>query len=444
MNDARAALTRIVEQRLAIRLGPSRPHDALDRWVRERAIAIGDGTADRYVARLAAEPLDGPEFTELVRRVTNGQTYFFRDVDQLEAALARVAMRGLAATRRAWVAACSTGEEAYTLAMLAMERGIDLQVLATDVNDERLSIAEAGIYDERNVQRIPARLRHRFVEPYGRLHRVAPSLRSRVRFERRNLLDASVPRPDSGSWDLVSCRNVFIYFGSEQLKRIVLSFATVLDDEGVLVLGSSETLRGVDVPFELAMHDGRTLYRKARLRLSSIPPRSVVAKTPSPPPEASPSSDRPDPSGRKRLDPEAIAWLDRGHAKLRAHEFDDAEACYLAARRIDDLDPEPAFFLGLLACKRADPAVAVDHLRRVLFLDSRCWPARLLLVGAFERAGDLARARNELLVLESSLAREVGPWPFVSDCAAIPSAGLAIDEARAVVALRARSFARSG
>lgn len=443
MTPTRAALARLVEERLGIKLGPSRVHDVIDRWVRERAAARGYKDQTEFVASLAREAPDGPEWKELVRRVTNGQTYFMRDSEQLEIVVSVLARMRTDGPAQVWAPASSTGEEAYSLAMLCLERGVAVEILATDVNDERLATARAAIYDERAIARLSPQQRARFIDASRGVNRVASSVRDRVRFEHHNLLDATRPLPkDREGWDLILCRNVFIYFGQNQIERIARSFAGMLAKHGELVIGPSETLRTLDVPLESHVVGTRTLYRRPRRRSERPSDRS-----PDSPPDASAIPMRQSSSTPPRNTPKPpldwVAWLDRGHEKLRAHAFDQAATCYQAAVRASELAAEAHFFIGLLACKRTDTDAAIHSLRRALFLDPACWPARLLLVGAYERLPDARAAALELAALESALKKVDAPFAFESGCEGIAAADVSPDEARAVVARRRKLTTRS-
>lgn len=435
MTAARAELAKLVEARLGIKLGPLRPHDALDKWVRERAVALRLGEPLRFVELLARDAPDGSEYKELVRRVTNGQTYFLRDAEQLDIAVDVLARMREPGPLQVWAPACSTGEEAYSLAMLCIERGVSVEILATDVNDERLAIASAGHYDERAVAKIPPRLRARFVDGARGSLRIASSARDRVRFEHHNLLDFAVPRPRGReAWDLILCRNVFIYFGQEQIERIARAFATALAYEGFLIIGPSETLRTLDVPLESCVVGTRTLYRKPRRPSAPAALRTDELVQPDAPKE-------------RKVVPKAldwVTWLDRGHVHLRAHAFDHASACYDAAARAGELVAETHFFRGVLGIKRGDHESAVVSLRRALFLEPRCWPARLLLISAHERTFDPKAAMRELAALESALTSVDTPYAWSSACAGIAAAEVAPDAARELVAMRRRLFAPGG
>lgn len=430
MTPAREALARLVEARLGIKLGPPRPHDTLDRWVRERTEALVLHEATRFVEQLAREAPDGPEWKELVRRVTNGQTYFLRDAEQLEIAVDVLAKMRVDGPREIWAPACSTGEEAYSLVMLCIERGVSVNVLATDVNDERLEIARTGVYDERAIARIPARLRARFVDASRGVHRIASSVRDRVRFGHQNLLDAVTPRArENERWDLILCRNVFIYFGQPQIERIARSFAAALGDDGFLIIGPSETLRTLDVPLESVVVGNRTLYQRQRRVSEKATPEAGLERASVAPRKSAPAVQ------------DWLTWLERGHVHLRAHAFEQAGVCYEAAARAGELVAETHFFTGVLACKRADNEAAVTALRRALFLEPRCWPARLLLVPAYERIGDAKAAARELLALEEAIASTEGRYEFRSDTTGIASAEVEPASAREVVAMRKRLLA---
>src|SRR5690606_11398215 len=157
-----------------------------------------------------------------------------------------------------WGAACSTGAEPYTLAMvlddLSRGRPFRYSILATDICTEVLQTAIAGIYPEATLAPTPAELHKRYVQRSrdrsAGLVRIAPELRSKIRFGRLNLVEATLPAPRD--LDVVFCRNVLIYFDRPTQERVVRRLCDHLRPGGHLFLGHSETLVGVDLPLRQA------------------------------------------------------------------------------------------------------------------------------------------------------------------------------------------------
>jgi chemotaxis protein methyltransferase CheR len=204
----------------------------------------------------------------IVEAITTPETSFFRDGHPFET-FRRHLLPLYGAGVRIWCAAVSTGQEAYSAAMLladyleatgAPAGAGEGAILATDVSARVLRTAEAGSYSEREVARglTPAQVT-RYFERHGERRVVRPQLRRLVRFRRLNLVGSLA---GLGPFDIVFCRNVLIYFDDETRRRLCRSLAGVLVEGGWLLLGSAENLYGISEAFE-SVHLGPTLvYRK--------------------------------------------------------------------------------------------------------------------------------------------------------------------------------------
>ncbi len=200
--------------------------------------------------------------------MTTNETFFFRDklpFDQFKSdilpALARSRING---DIKIWCAACSTGQEPYSLAMLMEESRmlyprINLDILATDISDRCLEKAQAGLYTQFEVQRgLPIQMMVRNFEKVDEMWRISPKLRSSVRFKKFNLLD---DLRMVGRQDVIYCRNVLIYFDLETKKKVLEQIAGLLTDDGYLFLSAAETVLGITDAFK-PMPGMRGLYIK--------------------------------------------------------------------------------------------------------------------------------------------------------------------------------------
>lgn len=221
------------------------------------------------IAGLRSQPPDGLH-GEVVAAMTTNETSFFRDNHPF-AALERHVLPELIARRsdqrqlRIWCAACSSGQEPYSVALLIAERfpqlrtGWHLDLLATDVNEAMLQRAREGRYSELETRRgLPGWLRSRWFHREGGDWRLAREIRDMVRFQTHNLVRPWPPLP---AFDLVLLRNVLIYFDHRAKCEILRRTRGVMARDAVLLLGSSETTLHVDDAFHRRQIDQTTVYQ---------------------------------------------------------------------------------------------------------------------------------------------------------------------------------------
>lgn len=190
---------------------------------------------------------------EITEAMTTNETFFFRDTKPFDIFKETVLPR-LLETRssrksiRIWNAACSTGQEPYSLAMLLKEEaakmaGWRVEIMATDISNEVLEKAKAGLYSQFEVQRgLPIQLLIKYFQQMGEMWQIDSSIRAMVKFQKMNLLDnLSV----MGNFDVIFCRNVLIYFDHEMKSKVLGQMHNVLADDGALFLGGAETVLGI-------------------------------------------------------------------------------------------------------------------------------------------------------------------------------------------------------
>lgn len=192
---------------------------------------------------------------EVVDAMTTNETLFFRDRKPFDHMTQQVLPAHLAngpnaPPLRVWSAAASSGQEAYSIAMTALEAGLaarSVQILGTDISQAQLHRARAGVYSEFEVQRgVPARSLANYFRKTDAGWRVADAVRGMVEFRHWNLLDD--PRP-LGQFNVVFCRNVLIYFDLETKRRVLQGIWSRMSPGGLLYLGGSETVLGVSDRF---------------------------------------------------------------------------------------------------------------------------------------------------------------------------------------------------
>ncbi len=211
---------------------------------------------------------DGADATETqlaIDLLTTNETYFFREPRHFDV-LAREACAGKGAAGvpyRVWSAASSTGEEAYTIAMVLHDcmGGRPFEVVGTDISTRVVARARTGHYPEQRARQVPPALLKRYclkgLGPQAGTLLVDRSLRRHVRFTHANL---NAPLPDLGLFDVVFLRNVMIYFNGETKRQVVTRVLSRLKPGGVLFVGHSESLHGIDAAVRPIMP---SVYRKA-------------------------------------------------------------------------------------------------------------------------------------------------------------------------------------
>jgi len=204
---------------------------------------------------------------EVVEAMTTNETFFFRDKlpfdhfrDTMMPAL--LAARARERRIRIWCTAASTGQEPYSLAMLIKGMGpavagFRFEIIATDLASEVLEKAKAGVYSQFEVQRgLPVQLLVKFFTQQDESWQLAPELRNMVQFRPLNLLNDFSPL---GTFDVIFCRNVLIYFDQENKIAVLNRIARQIADDGFLVLGAAETVIGLTDAFK-PLADRRGLY----------------------------------------------------------------------------------------------------------------------------------------------------------------------------------------
>ena len=240
----------------------------VERRLGRRLSVLGMTEIERYLELVRSG--NAVEVEQFRNAVTTNLTSFFRENHHFDY-LANVflpALRERAPGRRklrVWSAGCSTGEEPHSIAITLLEAlpdaaQWDIRIVCTDIDTEVLATAEAAIYADERVEGLqPERLRRWFLRGRGArsgMVRLRQEVRDLQQFSQMNLMD---PWPFRDPFDVIFCRNVVIYFSRETQARLVSRFAQCLSDDGILVMGHSESLNKISDRFRLL---GRTIYAK--------------------------------------------------------------------------------------------------------------------------------------------------------------------------------------
>jgi len=390
----------------------------LEDVLRQRLEATGQ-SCDGYLQLFEQAP---DETGALARSLTVGETYFFRNRDHFRAVSELVLperLRSGERRMRVLSAGCSSGEEAYSLAMLARSllpsTAVELEIRAVDLNPAALEKARRARYSSWALRETPADVQQRWFRAAGREFLLDETLRAGVEFEQRNLAaeDGELWRP--GRYDLIFCRNVLMYFVPEVAQAVVARMARSLVPGGYLFLGHAETLRGLSQRFHLC-HTHGTFYYQLGARGREQPEPVSFAPAPAPArfdPLPLPLVDASDgwvdairkaaeriqalgarePAAARASGP---SWdLARALELLRRERFGEALQLVRSFPSESARDPDVLLLQAVLLAHNAELGAAEQVCHRLLALDELNAGAHYVLALCREGAGDRRAAAEQ-------------------------------------------------
>jgi chemotaxis protein methyltransferase CheR len=256
----------VVHAHAGIHLADSKQNLVYNRLAR-RLRTLGFDDFQSYLSFVEGKGKD-EEFTHLINAITTNLTFFFREnhhFEYLQQELFPALMKKNADTRkvRIWSAGCSTGEEPYSLAIVAKESfpaGWDVRIDASDLDTNVINTGKEGVYSIEALKGVAQeRIKRWFWRGSGAnggMVKVKPELQELIRFQQVNLM---LDWPWSESFDIIFCRNVVIYFDKPTQQRLFARYHQALKTDGYLFIGHSESLYKVSEQFKLL---GKTIYQK--------------------------------------------------------------------------------------------------------------------------------------------------------------------------------------
>ncbi|RZM92139.1 chemotaxis protein CheR [Bradyrhizobium genosp. SA-3] len=254
--------------------------------IESRLLPLARKTGLSGIAELVQKLQAGarPLITDVVEAMTTNETFFFRDkvpFDHFRDTIMPEVIKARAGRRsvRIWCAAGSTGQEPYSLAMCLKEMGAALtgwriEIIATDLSQEVLEKAKAGIYSQFEVQRgLPIQMLVKYFKQIGETWQINPELRAMIQHRQLNLLHDFA---QLGTFDVIFCRNVLIYFDQDTKINIFNRLARQIEPDGFLVLGAAETVVGLTDTFR-PIAERRGLYKPNDPRAAAAKPALVDA-----------------------------------------------------------------------------------------------------------------------------------------------------------------------
>ncbi len=423
--------------------------------IQERLHKNGRISFEEYESRLNLKgAFAKDELQILFKRLTIGESYFFRDPQQfqlIETNLLKKCIQSLKPGNplRIWSAGCATGEEPYSIAIILdrlplVADGLTVDILGTDINEDFIASAKQGIYSSWSFRNIDPDIKDQYFTRQNQKWHISDDIREKVHFHRINLVRDTFPSHSAGleAMDLILCRNVFIYFTPETVSRIMEKFAATLRPGGFLVTGHAEVVQyptqmlgAISYPESMVYQrylsgekplqpipskscgpalNKRPADRESRasaLSFRTAPPRRVAP--------ARPMTD-PKPSGPKaainpktdltalflnkkydaliqavgKLDPvPAFAVVLTARAAANQGKLTNAEELCRQAIQADDMNPSAYYLLALIALDRGRPEDAKAFFNQAIYLDPDYAPAHLSLADLVEQEKDLSKAR---------------------------------------------------
>jgi chemotaxis protein methyltransferase CheR len=376
---------------------------------------------------------DPGERDRLIHAVTVRHSWFYRDPGQLDALLLRMQARHARSRNRpleVWIAGCAGGEEAWTIAMLATDIGIELRLHATDLDAIALKFAQYGEYGAWSLRELPQRLQ-RFIEPTRESRwRITDELRAlNIEFVQHNLCDPPLP----GRFDVICCRNVLIYFKPERARAVVEGLRGSLRPEGELLLGAGDLLFQIDGRARSGAAATRSNAkpepaRRGASSLDAAPQRAQRVLSSNPPTHSEGSgpigrsdhsgqlgnSDQSGPSGPSGSSGSSgpSEQSEQLRTAGRAVEIGDYEAALERLAVILDVDPldaEAHLWSGIAQFGLGREQLAAEALRRARCLAPQLWPATLFAALTHERRGLWSAATRCWAELERAISASDAP-----------------------------------
>jgi len=457
------ALYQLIQSRTGIRLTEHQQEDVVV-VVEDMLQSQPATTFANLLLRLTRESVDHPIWQPIIKIVTIGETYFFRNQSQFDALRQSVLPALIEKRRRAgthylrlWSAGCSGGEEPYSLAILLRDLIPDIDlwsiyILATDINLDSLTRARTGIYRTWSFRgETPMDLTARWfrITPEG--FKLADSIRQMVTFAPLNLVTDGYPAHDSGTLnlDLIVCRNVTIYFDQMTTREVVSRFHRCLNDDGWLVVGHSEPMATIyDEWFAPCNFENTVLYRKVAqpaekpvvtalprtqplktaalpklptpepLKLTSALPKTAPLSKTVPLPKTAPLS-FPEAinlppfkgeTGPLTLSPKAAPQVSVADmltfAKQAADQerWDEALKWLAQVEDLDRLNPQLHYLRALVQLHQNQRDNALLSLRQAIYCDPNFALAHYTLAEMYQQRGELKDAARHLRLTQKAIA----------------------------------------
>lgn len=434
-DDLRESLARLVKDCTGLHFSPERWPD-LERGIQQAARELGFCDMSEAISHLLDRPVSDETIKVLAKHLTVGETYFFRDPKLLEA-LETTILPPLINFRRQsgrrylniWSAACCTGEEPFSIAILLSRMLPDLaewqiKICATDINREFLAKAEAGVFSQWSFRGSSEDLTAKHFTTTADQHFVIlPKYRKMVHFSFLNLINETGPSGNTNEdhFDVIFCRNVLMYFSPEQCARTVAKLSAKLAYGGWLMTSAAEAGPAF-APLEPVSFSGAMAYRKPWPGANPVPkdvgfslPVSLVE--PSPGVMLLPPSVVTEKLAEKKVTigiEEVKTLQKKALQKADLGQFEEALQHCDEALALDKMSAALHYLRGSILQEQGQLEIAITSLRRALYLDHEYAPAYFALGTVMRQSG---RKSEETKYFETAwqLLQKIPPENILSE-----------------------------
>ena len=421
MNPLEQQLCTLAKKRLGYDVPEVRLRSEIMPKIEKLVGSAGYASVSMMLKKFATISDNHPHYLQFVDILTINETSFFRQVRQLTtiANQCKKLYTDLKRPIRIWCAACSSGEEAYSLLFLMHERSIPVEIIGTDINKPSLRFATAARnYPKYRARSMTPKQRKQFLVETETGYNVHPSFKDKIQFQYHNLIAHPPPKlrkfGNHKTWDIIVCRNVFIYFPQNEVTQVAQKMATSLEDTGELWLGVNDTLHDYQKFLQRHSLGGMKYFKKPSVQ------RSVVSAP------RKPTSDWPKLKqaiqleqwteatallvsiSRSRTEPQAKVLCTQGVLAMRSHQFAQAERHLRKAHIHAPKESTIQYFLGVIAHKRKQTDEATRWMEAAVQNTQSFWPAHFLLGQYAHKAND---SRKKLLHLQKAQQSLSKPLP---------------------------------
>ncbi len=429
------SICKFAKDRLGYEIPTARLHTEILPKISKLSTELGHTSVDAFARTLSFMRETHPHFSKVVDILTINETSFFRQHRQLNTLVSHCkALHGqLNRPIRVWCAACSSGEEAYSLSFLLDEQSIPAEILGTDIHHPSLSFAKAGMgYPKYRLRKMSPSHIQKFLVENNDGYDVRQKFKTSISFQYHNLISQPPPKMGHGTlsrtWDLIVCRNVFIYFPEIQVTDVARKMAKSLSEQGTIWLGVNDTLKNHRTFLERRTLSGFRYFSRPS-KQPHRPMRPILSrdKLGNRNHHSNNENNRNNESDNDANGNEAT-WADvqqavnvgnigqaqqllttlyrrrngdlakilctQGVLFMHQHDFTSADACFHKAMIHNSTEPTIPYFRGVIAHKSQRKAEASSHFERCISLNDAFWPAHFLLGQYAHKSGNANKQRH--------------------------------------------------